>query len=176
MENFKFTLFAIIVLAVLGLVGYWSLVSIESGTEHSTREKIEQLEKENEELKTEVASLKSELSVYKPEEEPAPSGGEEQSTQPVATEPVYEHQSIIDELEKLITDGVVIKLKSRGTRVGTIQKFLNIYNSTSNRVDNDYGASTQKLVMEFQKAEGLPSDGEAGKTTFEKMIEWLKEQ
>ena len=174
MENFKFTLFAVIVLAVLGLVGYWSLVSIESGTEHATREKIEQLQKENEELKTEVTSLKNELSQYQPEEEPV-LAGEKQEIEPGAAVPVYEHQGIIDELEKLITDGVVIKLKSRGTRVGTIQKFLNIYNGTSNRVDSDYGASTQKLVMEFQKAEGLPSDGEAGKTTFEKMIEWLKE-
>ncbi|OGI65095.1 hypothetical protein A3A95_04475 [Candidatus Nomurabacteria bacterium RIFCSPLOWO2_01_FULL_39_18] len=174
MENFKFTIFAIVGLVAVGLLGYWSLVSIESGTEHAAREKIEQLQKENEELKTEVESLKNELSQYQPEEKPAPS--EEQNIQPGTVAPVYEHQVLIDELEKLITDNVVIKLKSRGTRVGTIQKFLNIYNGTSNRVDNDYGASTQKAVMGFQKASGLPSDGEAGKTTFEKMIEWLKKQ
>ncbi|KKT19097.1 MAG: hypothetical protein UW02_C0015G0001, partial [Candidatus Nomurabacteria bacterium GW2011_GWB1_43_7] len=43
------------------------------------------------------------------------------------------------------------------------------------RVDNDYGAGTKTDVMNFQKAEGLSADGEAGPNTFLKMIDWLEE-
>ena len=87
---------------------------------------------------------------------------------------VNKNQTLINELQKLIDDGVVMKLKSRGSRVGTLQKFLNIYNKTSNKVDNDFGASTKTVLIDFQKDQGLPADGEAGKTTFEKMIDWLE--
>ena len=69
-----------------------------------------------------------------------------------------------------------MKLKSKGTRVGTVQEFLNIYNNTSKKVDNDYGAGTKTDVVNFQKKEGLTADGEAGPTTFVKMIDWLKKQ
>jgi peptidoglycan hydrolase-like protein with peptidoglycan-binding domain len=69
-----------------------------------------------------------------------------------------------------------MKLSSSGTRVGTVQNFLNLYNKTSNKIDNDYGASTVKSVAAFQKAQGLTADGQAGSSTFSKMISWLKKQ
>jgi peptidoglycan hydrolase-like protein with peptidoglycan-binding domain len=67
-----------------------------------------------------------------------------------------------------------MKEKSQGTRVGTIQTFLNIYNNTSKKIDNDYGASTKADIIKFQKNEGLTADGGAGPSTFRKMIDWLK--
>jgi len=176
MENFKFILFSIIILALFGLLGYWAVVSIQDGSEYVKAEKIKKLEKENEELKKKVENLTDELAVFKPEtpeevaEEPVAVPKEEEPT-PTA---VNKNQTLINELQKLIDDGVVMKLKSRGTRVGTIQNFLNIYNKTSNRVDNDFGASTRAALIDFQKDQGLSGDGEAGKTTFEKMIEWLQ--
>lgn len=69
-----------------------------------------------------------------------------------------------------------MKEKSQGTRVGTLQAFLNIYNNTSKKVDNDFGAGTKTDVINFQKAEKLLADGEAGPGTFQKMIDWLKKQ
>ncbi|PIZ53219.1 hypothetical protein COY25_03820 [Candidatus Uhrbacteria bacterium CG_4_10_14_0_2_um_filter_41_7] len=69
-----------------------------------------------------------------------------------------------------------MKAKSSGTIVGVVQEFLNIYNKTSNRIDNDYGPGTQKAVTAFQKAQGITADGEAGPGTFRKMIDWLKKQ
>jgi peptidoglycan hydrolase-like protein with peptidoglycan-binding domain len=60
--------------------------------------------------------------------------------------------------------------------VGVVQKFLNIYNSTSKRVDNDFGAGTVTLVKNFQKDIGMTADGEVGPTTLSKMITWLKNQ
>lgn len=171
MENLKFVLIAIVVLILFGLTGYWAVSSIQSGSEHVKASKLEELANENEELKKEVEKLKNELgplrevaSQEKPKEEPVVEN-------PVVT---YKNQALIDELEKLINDNIFLKSKSRGTRVGTVQKFLNIYNNTSSRIDNDYGEGTKIAVAAFQKKEGLSPDGEAGPGTFRKMIDWLK--
>ncbi len=180
MEKLKSTIFFLGIFILIGFLGFWAVSTIQSGDEHVEREKIEKLESENEELKKEVEKLKDELSVFQPEvvdepgEEPVvnPEVKKEESAPAAASK----YQDLINELEKLVEDNITIKLKSRGTRVGTIQKFLNIYNQTSNRIDNDYGASTQKAVIEFQKEQNLLADGEAGKTTFEAMIEWLKNE
>ena len=87
-----------------------------------------------------------------------------------------ENTGIKSELQKLITDNVLMKAGSRGTRVGTIQKFLNIYNGTDSVNDNDFGPTTENQVKAFQKAEGLTADGQTGPNTYKKMIEWLDEQ
>ena len=184
MEKLKFTLFSVVILSLVGLLLYWSITTIQSGSDHATNQKVSDLQKENESLKKEVDDLTGKLSALTP----AVSGDVAQtpSSQPTTTTPkpvvtptkttTYKNQSLINELQKLIDDNIYMKLKSSGTRVGTVQNFLNIYNTTSNKVDNDYGAGTVNLVMAFQKAEGLTVDGGAGPTTFKKMIEWLKAQ
>ena len=45
MEKLKFILFSIVVLALIGLLGYWSMNTIQSGTEYVKDQKIKQLEK-----------------------------------------------------------------------------------------------------------------------------------
>lgn len=179
MENFKFTVFSIIVLVLIGLLGYWAVSSLQSGTEHVASEKIKQLEEENKELKENLDNLNEEIDILKPEvEETIP----EEIVQPnspvsVTVEPTTgKYQSLISELQGLIDDKVYMKLNSKGTRVGTVQNFLNVYNKTSTRVDNAYGAGTKSKVSAFQKAQGLTADGEAGAATFQKMIDWLKKQ
>ncbi|OGI59508.1 hypothetical protein A2814_03170 [Candidatus Nomurabacteria bacterium RIFCSPHIGHO2_01_FULL_38_19] len=179
MESFKFGLFLIVTFSLAGILGYWSVTTLQSGAEHSTLQKVERLEKENENLKQEAEELKSALSLLQREAEDNQQA-EPEIAQPETKQPapatVSKNQALINELQKLINDNIFLKLKSSGTRVGTAQKFLNIYNKTSNRVDNDYGASTQTAITAFQKAEGLTADGEAGPGTFKKMIDWLKKQ
>jgi len=172
MEKLKFVLFSIISLSLLGLLGYWSVVTLQSGSEYKTSQKVEQLKKENEDLKTEVKNLTDELSVLqsKPVEEPVPSVKKDSAGT------ASKYQNLIDELQKLKDGNVFLKLKSSGLQVGTVQKFLNIYSNTSNKVDNDYGASTVKAVAAFQKDSGLNADGQAGPSTFSKMINWLEKQ
>lgn len=102
-----------------------------------------------------------------PEEEP------EEETEPVVA-PSGEHATLIAELQKLVDDVVYMKVGSRGTRVGTIQKFLNVYNNTTGGVDNDYGEGTKTKVIAFQKAVKISADGETGPQTYQKMIDWLK--
>lgn len=169
MDKLKFVLVSIVTLTLLGLLGYWSVTTIQSGSDHVSDQKIKQLEKENKDLKIEVETQKSQIGTLE--------SRLAELTPVVEEEPeviVYKYQDLINELQKLISDNVVLKLKSRGTRVGTIQNFLNIYNNTSNKVDNDYGVGTVKSVTAFQKDMGLTANGEVGKDTLNKMITWLK--
>lgn len=183
MENLKFVLTSIIVLMLIVFVGYWAFFTIEPGDAHVDKQKQKQLEDKNEELEKEVAKLKSEIALLEKEEEETQqetqkpvTGGVGLEEKPLPTTSTLKYQSLINDLQKLVDDNVFMKEKSKGTRVGTLQTFLNIYNKTSKKIDNDYGAGTKKDVMAFQKAEGLTADGEAGPSTFKKMIEWLKKQ
>lgn len=179
MEKFKFTLLSIIIIACLGLIGYWAVLTIEPGNAHFYKEKQLELEEENKELLKEIAELENKLALLEDEKEepvpvtPAPTT--KPTPTPTPTTP-SKHQSLINDLQKLIDDNVFMKVGSKGTRVGTIQTFLNIYNKTSKRVDNDYGTGLKTDVINFQKAVGITADGETGPATYRKMIEWLKKQ
>lgn len=174
MEKLKFVLFSIVTLTLVGIVGYWSVTTIQSGTEYVADKKIKQLEQENKDLKIEVKKFTDELVVLQSKLD--------KLTPSVIKEPEiisYKYQNLIDELQKLIDGNIVLKGKSRGVSVGTVQKFLNIYNNTSTKVDNDYGGGTVNRVKVFQKDlenSELNANGEAGKDTFNAMIDWLKKQ
>jgi len=183
MEKFKFILFSIVTLTLVGISAYWAVVTLQSGTEYVAEQKIKQLGEENKELKKETEDLKKELATLQKkfgveEETPAPAPTEQKPTPAPTPAPttVYKNQTLINELEKLVASNVFLKLKSQGPGVGTVQRFLNVYNKTSSKVDNDYGPGTVTAVKAFQKDQGLTADGEAGAGTFRKMVEWLKKQ
>lgn len=179
MENLKFILISIIILIIVGVVGYWAISTIEPGSVYVEKQKQQELEQENEKLQEEIKKLTDELEDLKSGQEQLIIDNvnkevEQQSTENINTKLKY--QSLINDLQKLIDDNIYMKEKSRGTRVGTVQTFLNIYNNTSKKIDNDYGAGTKADVLKFQEAEGLTADGEAGPSTFQKMIAWLEKQ
>lgn len=183
MENFKFILSSIIILVLLGFAGYWAFSTIESGSTHVDSQKQKELEKTNEELEKEVTDLKRQISLLELEieqgtkkEEPVVAGDNTATPVVTPTTPttVSKNQTLINELQKLTDGNIYLKLKSQGPAVGTVQKFLNLYNNTSTKVDNDYGPGTVTAVKNFQKAQGLTADGEAGPNTYKKMISWLK--
>lgn len=179
MENFKFALISVIAIAGIGLVGYWAFATIERGDVSVYRQKLNAVEEQNEALRREVADLKKELNSLKTEVAANTPPAEELKTEtpaPAPTTTTYKNQTLINELEKLVKDNVYMKVGSKGTRVGTVQKFLNLYNSTKKTVDNDYGTGLKVDVTNFQKAEGITADGETGPATYKKMIEWLKKQ
>lgn len=192
MENFKFVLFSIIVLGALGFAGYWAFSTIESGSYHVNKEKQEQMVKENEELKKENTELKKELSLLEEEKntlelevannKEEPEVVEEEIPVKTTTTPTlsktttYKYQTLIDELQKLVNGNITLKNGSQGTAVGTIQKFVNVYNGTNNRVDNDFGSTTLSAIKKIQKDFGLKDDGVVGPGTMRKMIDWLKKK
>lgn len=187
MDNFKFILFSVVVIGLLGFAGYWAFKTIETGSTHVDNQKLATLEEKNRELEKQVANLTRETTLLKTDET------KKETTAPLVKDPevvttptpvkttttptkttTYKYQTLINELQKLVDGNVYLKLKSQGASVGTVQKFLNIYNNTSTKVDNDYGATTVTAVKAFQKAQNLTADGEAGIGTFNKMISWLK--
>ncbi|MFA5773175.1 MAG: peptidoglycan-binding protein [Candidatus Paceibacterota bacterium] len=186
MENFKFILSSILIVVLLGFAGYWAFSTIESGSTHVDSQKQKELEQENKNLTKEVTDLKKEIGLLQADKEQALADQVQANLEaeaikiPVATTltpakpTVSKNQSLINELQKLVDGKIYLKLKSQGPAVGTVQKFLNIYNKTSNKIDNDYGASTKTTVLNFQKAQGLTADGETGPSTYSKMISWLK--
>lgn len=179
MEKLKFVLFSIISLCLLGFLGYWAVSTLKSGTEYQADQELKDLREENGDLKIEIAGLKEDIRTLQSqikEETVNEEEGSSPETPAPAPSKTYKYQSLINELQKLADGNILMKLGSSGTRVGTIQKFLNAYNDTSNRIDNDYGAGTEKAVKDFQADQGLKADGQAGKGTFVKMIDWLKKQ
>jgi murein L,D-transpeptidase YcbB/YkuD len=190
MQNFKFILISLIVLIVVGFGGYWAVSTIEPGGVHANKQKQKELEEQNAELAKQVTELQSQVASFQAAKAQEAAQPEPEATVPevgLEEKPIVKtptpttttsskYQTLINELQKLVDDKVYMKVGSQGTRVGTVQNFLNIYNKTSIRIDNDYGATMKKNVTAFQKAQGLTADGEAGPTTFLKMIAWLKKQ
>jgi len=190
MENFKFVLFSIFVLALLGFASYWAFSTIETGSSHVDNQKLKELESNKVELEKQVADLTRENSLLKESEvketpvvpikepevvtTPTPTPTPTKTTTTTTKTTTLKYQSLINELQKLVDGNIYLKLKSQGDAVGTVQKFLNVYNNTSNKIDNDYGASTISKVKDFQKAQKITADGESGSGTFNKMISWLK--
>lgn len=190
METFKSILFTIIGLGILFFVGLWAFSSIESGSDHVNSQEIKRLKEENQELKNEIAKLTTANSLLTAKdnentliENEAPSEQAEVKEEPVkpttttttttATK-TLKYQELIDGLQVLVNKGVILERGNQGPSVGLVQKFLNAYNGTSSRIDNDFGKTTEANVKAYQKAVGMTADGKVGKTTFLKMITWLK--
>lgn len=186
MENFKFILVSLIVLLGVGTLGYWAVKTIEPSNIHVYKAKIENLTEQNTDLAKQVTELQNQVETYQAGQavttaqttpaEPAVDLEEKPITPTPKPTPTTssKNQALINDLQKLVDDKIYMKQGSQGTRVGTVQTFLNIYLKTSKKIDNDFGATMKKDVMTFQKAQGLTQDGETGPNTYTKMITWLK--
>ncbi len=170
-ETLKANLLIIIFFGIVLLLGYRAVISLQVNPEEFTAQTTDVrpiIENEPTGYGT-VVDSNPETSVT-----PAPPSSTPSSQTPSTTS--GEHENLIADLQELVDDNVLMKKGSRGTRVGTVQEFLNIYNGTDSKIDNDYGATTENQIKAFQKAEGLTSDGQAGPGTYTKMIEWLRKQ
>jgi len=163
--NFIIFLFFV---AILG-AGYWAVDSLQISSEkfYPVKENIHPIVQNgppNQESKTETVA----------------NNNQPQPQSPAVNQPItssnFEFEDLKQKIQKLIDDNVLMKNGSRGTRVGTVQEFLNLYNGTDSRIDNDFGNTTENQVKVFQRAEGLNADGQTGLSTYRKMIEWLSKQ
>lgn len=179
MESFKanFLIFFFVVL-VLGLA-YWAMGSLQDHTNRlAATAKIEDV---GPVIKTDPApiDIKPEIpepttgTTSTPSQVTEPETPVENNTPTDTTEVNSKYASLIGELNGLIDDNILMKKGSRGTRVGTVQKFLIEY-GVKMKVDNDYGDSTVTAVKKFQGDQKLSADGQAGPSTYQKMIEWLE--
>lgn len=169
METFKAYLLIVGFVGVLGFGGYWAATSLNEPVRLAETEDIQVV------AQTPVTVVTD--TVSEPVTTPDTSSQTPQTTSETTVPTTNgQHSDLIARLQKLITDNVLMKEGSRGTRVGTVQEFLNVYNKTSGGLDNDYGPGTKTKVAAFQKAQGLTADGQAGPATYQKMIDWLNKQ
>ncbi len=167
-ETLKANLLIIIFFGAVGALGYWAVNSLQVDPEEFESQLVD-VRPIIENEPTGYMDNSNTSVTYTPEVTTTPTPTQTNPT-PVVT---GEYGELKSALQKLIDDNVLMKEGSRGTRVGTVQQFLNIYNGTDSKVDNDFGATTSNQVKAFQKAEGLSADGQAGVGTYKKMIEWL---
>ena len=152
MDSLKSIIFTIFVVVLLGFSGYWAFTTLESGSSHVDVQKLKELENQNKELTKEVTDLNRQISLLEADKAQANTNPVQDTsdtsqnpntavvtTQTITTNPapvktttntkpiVNKNQSLIDDLQKLANSKIFLKLKSQGPEVGTIQKFLNIY-------------------------------------------------
>jgi len=173
MNEFKYRIFNLFFFFLLLGSSYWAFQHIDTKVLYRADDVIEEdASLENQEVSEDMGT---------PEvQEQIPEGGgdkflvleEEEKNNEISLS--EEEKELIAQLQKLIDDKIYMKKGSRGTRVGTVQKFLNLYLDKETRVDNDYGPQTIERVRQFQQEEGLDADGMAGPQTYAKMIEVLE--
>ncbi len=196
MGNTKFYIVTFLVLGGLGFVGYHAFQSLPPATRFTYEETSErrgglfgfgnsrQEEESTVPLRNEAIFEENPL-----EEVPDPLGGDTPVTNTppatptpapqivIAETPVSNrYQELIGRLERLANDGVIMDSGSKGTRVGTVQEFLNVYHERQIRPDNDYGPTTKERVRVFQQEQNLTADGQTGPNTYRAMITWLQTQ
>lgn len=171
MNELKYQITQIIFLILLGLGGYWALTSLDSGVSYTRDQIVEDVQVAT--VPDEQVNAVNNETILVVDETPSESNPE---SQPEPEKPtVSDHQDLIDSLQKLVDDNVSMDSGANGSRVGTVQKFLEIYFSDRTvSIDNDFGPTTKGLVKEFQQKELNGGDGRVGPNTLKAMIEYLK--
>ena len=165
LETIKANLLIILFFAAIVGVGFWAVNTLQVNPDQFDRREVNTM-----------PVIETEPIGFGEQNPPSVQVIEEPQAEVVTTPESNQSTGLKGELEKLVTDNVLIKVGSKGTRVGTVQKFLNLYNNTNNSVDNDFGTGTENRLKDFQKKEGLTADGQAGPNTYKKMIEWIDKQ
>ncbi len=168
MKNSHFHFFLVILIIGFGLLGYTSYRTIDfTFTEHTALAEDVYV--------PEITTTPPDTASTTVPEAVIPTTTDIPQPTVPATDLSPEKKALIAELEgDLIKNDVRMKIGSKGTRVGTVQKFINIYEGKKTTIDNKYGAGLQKSILAFQKAVGDDADGLADPGTYQKMIDWLK--
>jgi murein L,D-transpeptidase YcbB/YkuD len=171
MTDGKFQFIAALFFIALGAVGHWAFSSLDFGKAREVViedvQSIEDAAQDISEITDSLADLTEEIEQNNQEEVPVEPTPE--------VEAPNSHEDLIASLNKLIEDEIFMEVGSRGSRVGTVQKFLNVFNDTTGGIDNDFGPGTKTKVQAFQRDAGITADGEPGPQTYQKMIDWLEE-
>lgn len=173
MTDGKFQFIAAVFFIIVGAVGHWAFSSLDFGR---AREVVVEDTQDLQDASQDISDITDSLADLTQEIE----NNNQVEVQPetsVETEAPNQYASLIAELQKLITDEIYMKVGSRGTRVGTVQKFLNVFEGKDIEagVDNDFGNGTKTRVVAFQKVAKITADGQPGPGTYQAMIDWLNQ-
>jgi hypothetical protein len=170
MSQGKFQIILMVLCIAVGAVGHWAFTSLDFGR---ARKVVVESEINND-VSDDISSINDSLTDLSGNVESFIEDSQNTNPQTEETAPVANpHSVLIAELQKLVTDKIYMKVGSKGTRVGTVQKFLNIFEKKQLPIDNVFGAGTKTSVINFQKLVKVAADGEPGPQTYQKMIDWL---
>ena len=178
MDELKYRIFSLFFFVLLLGASYWAFQHIDRRVFYHADDVV--VPQEHEEVKPQVEEkgIEGNAERFLAKEEEGGGGNtqkQEKSPEKKIVPIDAEHRKLVEKLQKLIDDKIYMKKGSRGTRVGTVQEFLNLYFDDQMKIDNDYGPKTMERVRVFQQKEGLDADGLAGPQTYEKMIELIEE-
>lgn len=174
MNELKYQITQIVFLVLLGLGAYWAFTHLDNGISY-TRDEIVTVAQNTDIVPDET------ISVIDNETLLTATGEEIESNIPAEDDEVVitpsssnDNEDLISDLQKIIEADIIMKSGSNGTRVGSVQKFLDLYFEDKDVVaDNDFGPGTTRLVKEFQTKELNGGDGRVGPNTLKEMIKWL---
>jgi len=171
MNEIKYQIVNIILLALLGSGIYWAFTTIDNGIYYDKNADIVSSSEQVEEVATEDQEVPLFDNTKTEPEKVTETTPEKIET----TNPTLDKTSLINGLQKIVDADSIIRSGSKGDSATVIQKFLTIYFPEKNIVaDGDFGPGTEKLIKEFQTKELNGGDGRVGPNTAKKMIEILK--
>jgi hypothetical protein len=180
MNELKYQITQILFLVLLGFGAYWAFTHLDDGVTYSRDEIVTQ--REDTQRPDEIVNVIENENIVSAGSK-APTDESNQNL-PVNVDPIEQEQTessnaineeLILELERLEESRIIMSSGSSGSRVGTVQEFLSIYFSDRNiTIDNDYGPTTTRLVLEFQTTELNGGDGRVGPNTLKAMVQWLE--
>jgi peptidoglycan hydrolase-like protein with peptidoglycan-binding domain len=159
MKSFSFTFLTVVIIGALIAGGYFAIKSLKDPVSYTknTSNRIGDLHR----LETEPQSTVP---------DPAP-------VEPVTTTTIPEPEPVEKDLktniQTLIDKKITLKIGSKGTNVGYVQEFMNLYFKKNLKIDNDFGKTLEANVKAFQKATGVTQTGQVGPTSLGKMVDWL---
>lgn len=175
MNELKYQITQIVFLVLLGLGAYWAFTHLDDGISY-TRDEIVTVAQNTDATPDETINVidnETVLSAGEDTELAPPVNDIEVVVNP--TDSNSGNSDLIDDLQKIVDADIIMKSGSNGTRVGSVQKFLDLYFSDKDVVaDNDFGPGTTRLVKEFQTKELNGGDGRVGPNTLKEMIKWLE--
>ncbi len=82
--------------------------------------------------------------------------------------------SLSANLGSMITNKTLLKLGSKGTNVGYVEQFMNLYFKKALVIDNTFDKVLKSNVTTFQKQNKISQTGSVGTVTLQMMVLWLK--
>ena len=169
MKNGYFHAVLFIIIIIFGFLGYTSYTQLQFTFDQPTNT-TDQISQQTDQPTDLPETIPGSSAV------PTPTSDTEIKTdEPAVVKTIPEkYKKLGDKIQGLINDKVIMKPTSRGTRVGTVEEFMNAYDSANIKPTNSYSASLVTRVTSFQTAQGVtPASGLANPDTYTKMIDWL---
>jgi murein L,D-transpeptidase YcbB/YkuD len=172
MKTAHFNLILIGLLAVVGALGYVSFSTIRFGT--ANVDTVKEATGTQTTTPTDTEAVTPADTVATTPETPATTTPTEAPAATTTGVPA-KYADLAKRIQGLIDDQVQMKAGSSGTRVGTVQEFLNVYDPAGSVApNNNYGPATTTRTKKFQAEVGVPTSGYAGPKTYAAMLKWLE--